>query len=97
MVRRSMPNARLAERYFPVRVRVAVPQNGFGTQFDAMHAWLMAQVGRDAFWVGASSGPGLSDAALFYFLDVETAKAFVDRFACGALVHPSPREQDRPR
>jgi hypothetical protein len=96
MVRRSTPNGWLAERYFPVRVRVAVPDEGFGAQFDAMHAWLEAQIGRGAFWIGASSGPS-QDAALFYFLDVDAAKGFIDRFACGALVRPSSRVEDRPR
>jgi hypothetical protein len=97
MVRRSTPDGWLAEGYFPVRVRVAVPEKGFGPQFDAMRGWLEAQFGCHAFCVEARSRAGLDDLALFYFLDVDAAEAFIDRFACGALVHPSPTPEDRPR
>jgi hypothetical protein len=93
MVRRSTPDGWLAGGYFPVRVRVAVPEEGFGAQFDAMRGWLEAQFGCHAFWVEA----GLHNLALFYFLDVDAAEAFIGRFVCGALVHPSPTPEDRPR
>lgn len=97
MARRFAPIRRPAERFFPVRVRIAVPEGGFGAQLDDMSAWLRGQFGHDAFWIGSSAGPAVQDSALFYFLDAETATAFVDRFACGALMRPSPREEDRPR
>jgi hypothetical protein len=40
MVQRSAPQSYYAERYFPVRVRVAVPPGGFGRQLDEIYAWL---------------------------------------------------------
>ena len=83
MVRRSTSGQRRAERYFPVRMRVLVPPCGLGTELDAMHAWLHAQFGRHGYWIGSEAGPGLADAVLIYFLDVPSAQAFVDRFACG--------------
>jgi hypothetical protein len=95
MVRRSTPNAVKADRYFPVRLRVAVPRGGFGRQFDVMTGWLDEHVGRGAYWIGAEAGPGRIDAALFYFLDVRSARAFVERFACGLMLVTGP-ERERP-
>lgn len=93
MVRRSLPNSRLAERYFPVRVRANVPAGGFGSQLNAIYAWLDAGPGRGSYWVGSDAGAGL-DATLFYFCDVAIAKAFVDQFKF--LVLAVGAEDDRP-
>jgi hypothetical protein len=90
MVRRSTPQQRLAEDYFPVRVRVAVPPKGFGEQINMMHGWLDQHIGKDRHWVGADGGAGRADAALLYFIDVRDAAAFIDRFACGVLVGQYP-------
>ena len=35
-VRRTTPARITDDRYFPVRVRIAVPPNGFGNQLDKM-------------------------------------------------------------
>lgn len=86
MARRSASNATKADRHYPVRVRVAVPECGFGQQLNVMLGWLNIVAGRGNFWVGSEAGPGLADAALFYFNDVETARAFVNRFACGIVL-----------
>jgi hypothetical protein len=86
MVQRSAPQQVLAERYFPVRVRVAVPPGGFGSQFNTMCAWLDQHVGKAGYFTGAQAGAGLRDAALFYFIDAKMAAAFVDRFACGLII-----------
>jgi len=86
MVRRSTPERLLAERYFPVRVRVAVPVGGFGRQLDEMHGWLNLHAGRGRFSIqGAPNDLGV-EAAYFYFMDVKLAQAFVERFACGLAV-----------
>jgi len=86
MVRRSTPEKVLAERYFPVRVRIAVPPGGFGRQLDEMHGWLNLHAGRGRFSIqGAPNDLGV-EAAYFYFTDVRLAQAFVDRFACGLAV-----------
>jgi hypothetical protein len=86
MVRRSTPARIVAERCFPVRVRIAVPAGGFGVQLDQMYGWLNLHAGRDNFGIrGAPNDLGV-EAAMFYFLDIETARAFVQRFACGLAV-----------
>jgi hypothetical protein len=86
MVRRSTPERLLAERYFPVRVRIAVPAGGFGRQLDEMYGWLNLHAGRGGFSIqGAPNDLGI-EAAHFYFADVRLAQAFVERFACGLAV-----------
>jgi hypothetical protein len=86
LVRRSTPNAVKAKRYFPVRLKVAMPAGGFGRHYNDMIRWLDEHVGSGAYWVGAEAGPRIVDAALFYFHDVQSARAFVERFACGAIL-----------
>jgi hypothetical protein len=86
MVQRSTPQQALAEPYFPVRMRVAVPPGGFGNQFNVMCAWLDQHAGKGGYFAGAQAGAGLQDAALFYFVEADMAAAFVDRFACGLIV-----------
>jgi len=73
-----------AERRFPVRVRIAVPEGGFGRQFAVMHDWLDAVCGEGG-WSSAPSGlAGIAnDAVAFYFDDAALAQAFVNRFCCG--------------
>jgi hypothetical protein len=95
MVRRSTPEKLLAERYFPVRVRVAVPVGGFGRQLDEMHGWLNLHAGRGRFSIqGAPNNLGV-EAAYFYFPDVKLAQAFVERFACGLAVITQTPPADR--
>jgi hypothetical protein len=74
----------LAERHFPVRVHVAVPAGGFGHQLTEMYRWLDEHVGKDRYWSGGAGDH--SDGACFYFLSVDSAKGFVDRFGCELLV-----------
>lgn len=85
MVRRSTP-----ARISAVRVRIAIPVGGFGNQLDVMYGWLNLCAGRGNFAIhsapndlNAATG---SDAALFYFVDISVAKAFVERFARGLAV-----------
>lgn len=78
---------REAERQFPVRVRVAVPPDGFGRQLTIMHAWLDDTCGPTG-WASAPAGLGgvVNDAVAFYFEDAAFAHAFVNRFCCGYKV-----------
>ena len=73
-----------AERQFPVRIRIAVPPDGFGRQLAVMHAWLDDTCGAGGW---SSSPAGLigvrNDAVAFYFEDAAFAQAFVNRFCCG--------------
>ena len=75
---------REAERPFPVRMRIAVPQAGFGRQLGVMHAWLDEVCG-EAGWTSAPAGLTgvVNDAVAFYFDDTALARAFVNRFCCG--------------
>jgi hypothetical protein len=86
MVRRSTPDKILAERYFPVRVRIAVPAGGFGRQLDEMHGWHNLHLGRGRFSIQAAPNDLGADAAHFDFADIGLAHAFVERFACGLAV-----------
>lgn len=90
MVRRSTPKQVLAEWYFPIRVRVAVPPGGLGSKFDAMQLWLSQHVGTGTYFIGGEAGAGLQDAALFYFLDADIAAAFVSHFGCGLVIGREP-------
>jgi len=87
VVRRSVPARITDDRYFPMRVRVAVPPCGFGEQLNVM---LNLHAGRGNFAihsppheVNASLG---ADAAHFYFMDLTVARASVERFACGIAI-----------
>ncbi len=90
MARRSTPARISDDRYFPVRVRIAVPAGGFGEQLNVMQGWLNMHAGRGKFAIHSAPNDlnavtGV-DAALFYFVDVNVAKAFVERFARGLAV-----------
>jgi len=86
MVRRPAPARVTDDRYFPVRVRIAVPPSGFGNQLDLMHGWLNLHASRGNFAIHGAPNDLGTDAAFFYFVDIGVAKAFVERFACGLTV-----------
>jgi hypothetical protein len=45
-----------------------------------MHEWLNEHVGKGNFAAHGFNQLGMPEACLWYFLDVGTGKAFVDRF-----------------
>ena len=75
---------REAEQRYPVRVRIAVPPEGFGRQLEMMHAWLDETCGAQG-WAMAPAGTAgvVNDAVALYFQDAAFAHAFVVRFCCG--------------
>jgi hypothetical protein len=83
----SLKAGREAERRFPVRVRIAVPPEGFGRQLEIMHAWLDETCGVEG-WAMAPAGLAgvVNDALALYFEDAAFAHAFVARFCCGYRV-----------
>ena len=99
MVRRSTPARITDDRFFPVRVRIAVPQGGFGEQLNVMHGWLNMHAGRGNFAIHSAPNDLNAvlgrDAALFYFVDVSVARAFVERFACGLAIIANARNERR--
>jgi hypothetical protein len=89
----------LAERRFPVRIRVAVPPGGLGQRHSQITAWLDENCGADG-WAMAPSGMRgvLNDAVSIYFFDATLASAFaaggapfsasralMARFKCGQV------------
>ena len=79
MSRRSTAQKKLDESRYPVRVRVAVPPDGFGATLDEMHVWLRQEVGLYRYASHGASAPG-QDAVAYYFHDTETADRFVREF-----------------
>ena len=83
----TQQTARVDERRFAVRVRIAVPAEGLGSQLDQMIAWLDANCG-PGFWAMAPSGASgvVNDAVAIYFRNAELTRAFVNRWCIGFLV-----------
>jgi hypothetical protein len=64
---------REAERRFPVRIRIAVPPEGFGSRLDQIFVWLDANCGADGWTSTPSSTRGvINDALALYFADVNS-------------------------
>ena len=93
-----------AERRFPVRIRIAVPPDGFGQRHAQMTAWLDENCGADSWAMTPSGMRGvLNDAVSIYFLDATLASAFVARWCAGSKVEtvggvfPVPEDEPAPR
>lgn len=70
-----------AERRFPVRVRVAISDAGFGQRLNRMHAWLDENCGADGWSITPAGMRGVvNDAITVYFRDAKLAAAFVARW-----------------
>jgi len=95
VVRRSAPARITDDRFFPVRVRIGVPEGGFGEQLNVMHGWLNMHAGRGNFAIHSAPNDLGIEAALFYFMDITVARVFVERFACGLAVISTARREDR--
>jgi hypothetical protein len=77
----------VAERRFPVRIRLGVPPGGFGQRHTNITAWLDENCGADGWAMTPSGGRGvLNDALSIYFLDATLASAFVARWCAGSTV-----------
>src|ERR1700682_1832886 len=77
----------VAERRFPVRIRIGVPPGGFGQRYAQITAWLDENCGADG-WVMTPLGMRgvLNDAVSIYFADATLASAFVARWCAGYKV-----------
>jgi hypothetical protein len=87
----------MAERRFPVRIKLAVPPLGFGQRLPQMHAWLDENCGADGWAMTPSGG-----AVAIYFADATLASAFVARWCAGSRVETTGgvfqvREEPAPR
>jgi hypothetical protein len=77
----------MAERRFPVRIRIGVPPGGFGQRYAEVTAWLDENCGSDGWTMTPSGVRGvLNDAVSIYFLDATLASAFVARSCAGSRV-----------
>jgi len=77
--RSPSPQKRRDEQRFPVRIRIEVPEEGFGRQLDEMHQWLTDNAGRDGFAWHADTLPGL-DASAVFLRDERLVGTFVQQF-----------------
>jgi hypothetical protein len=79
-----------AERRFPVRIRIAVPPDGFGPRLDQIKEWLDENCGASGWAMTPSGTRGvLNDALSIYFADPSLATAFVARWCAGYKVETS--------
>ena len=77
----------MAERRFPVRIRLGVPPEGFGQRHTSITAWLDENCGADGWAITPSGERGvLNDAVSIYFLDATLASAFVALWCAGSIV-----------
>jgi hypothetical protein len=75
----------VAERRFPVRIRIGVPPGGLGQRYSEMTAWLDQNCGADGWTITPSGVRGvLNDAISIYFADATLASAFVARWCQGS-------------
>ena len=76
-----------AERRFPVRITIAVPQAGLGQRYTQITVWLDENCGADGWAMTPSGTRGvLNDAVSIYFAEATLASAFVARWCIGAKV-----------
>jgi hypothetical protein len=78
--------ARDAERYFSIRIRVARDQLGRDKQYELMARWCDEQFSAIRWFHVEERLPTLPDTLLFYFVAVADVQAFIDRFSCGVWV-----------
>jgi hypothetical protein len=77
----------MAERRFPVRIRMAVPPGGFGRRHAEMTAWLDENCSANGWAMTPSGMRGvLNDAVSIYFIDTTLASAFVARWCAGSRI-----------
>jgi hypothetical protein len=76
-----------AERRFPVRIRVAVPPEGFGSRLNRIEAWLDDICGAGGWAMTPAGLRGVvNDAVAIYLSDPAIASAFVARWCRGPRV-----------
>jgi hypothetical protein len=77
----------MAERRFPVRIRIGVPPSGFGQRYTEITEWLDGNCGADGWAITPSGTRGvLNDAVSIYFRDATLASAFVVRWCVASKV-----------
>jgi len=78
------PMVTVADRRFPVRIRIAVPPGGLGQRYTQITAWPDENCGAQGWAMTPSGTRGvLNDALSIYFADATLASAFVARWCLG--------------
>ncbi len=80
--RSRSPKKAADDKYFPIRVRVQVPEEGFGYKLSEMHAWLDVNAGRGRWGWNADNvlSRTARDATSFYLLDEQLIAPFIEAF-----------------
>jgi hypothetical protein len=77
----------VAERRFPVRIRIGVPPEGLGQPHTQVTAWLDENCGADRWAMKPSGTRGVvNDALSIYFGDATLASVCVARWCVGRKV-----------
>jgi hypothetical protein len=83
----TRPATHQTQDEFAVRIRIAVPPEGLGSQLDQMIAWLGAICGADSWSMAPSGTTGVvNDALAIYFRNPALARAFVSRWCIGCRI-----------
>lgn len=80
VTRRSAPQKRIDDNAFPVRVKIYVPENGFGRLMDDIFVWLKGQLEAYRYAHHSSGAGGGRDQTAFYFATTSDADAFMQAF-----------------
>lgn len=79
MTRRPNPARDLAEKTWPIRVCVRVPEAGFSGAGIDPHRWLIKELGREGHAIHSAGRMG-KDCAAVYFKTIEDAARFLAAF-----------------
>jgi len=71
--------ARDDDRRFPIRVRVRVPELGFGRKLNQIYAWLDDLAGKGCYAIHGDNLPGM-DAMAIYLEEPELVRVMVETF-----------------
>jgi hypothetical protein len=74
----------MAERTFPVRIRIGVPPEGLGRHLTQITAWLDENCGSDGRADACGHARGTERRDLDLFADATLASAFVARWCVGS-------------
>lgn len=78
MVKRTSPQAKTDDLAFPIRVKILVPELGFGRKMDDIVEWLRNNLAAtDYAWHGAQSYAHWHTTA-FYFRSITVAARFLE-------------------
>ena len=80
--RSRSPKKASDEKFFPIRVRVQLPEEGFGGRIEEISAWMDQQAGRGCWgWNGDNVlSRGVQDAMSFYLLDAQLIVPLIETF-----------------